>query len=177
MSAEAGRKGAGGASHGAGLGAALRHARTEWSQLGLAPADRKTETVPAEAAKAKAGITLANVTKTLSPGTGAAAVNDVTLQIEPGQFVTLLGASGSGKTTILRLIAGLVRPDEGTIHIGGKLVSSPERTAAQGVSGLGVMFQRIMGFGRTEASPKTSRSDLRGAHETPTRDGVPSPKR
>ena len=47
------------------------------------------------------------------------AVDDVSLVIDEGQFLTLLGASGSGKTTTLRLIAGLEMPTSGTIHFKG----------------------------------------------------------
>jgi ABC-type Fe3+/spermidine/putrescine transport system ATPase subunit len=47
------------------------------------------------------------------------AVDDVSLSIEEGQFLTLLGSSGSGKTTTLRLIAGLDMPTSGTIHFKG----------------------------------------------------------
>jgi spermidine/putrescine ABC transporter ATP-binding subunit len=48
-----------------------------------------------------------------------AAVEDVGLDVREGEFVTFLGASGSGKTTCLRIIAGFVQPDEGTVFIGG----------------------------------------------------------
>jgi multiple sugar transport system ATP-binding protein len=47
------------------------------------------------------------------------AINDLDLAIKDGEFVVLLGPTGAGKTTTLRLIAGLERPDSGTIHIGG----------------------------------------------------------
>ncbi|TIR99685.1 MAG: ABC transporter ATP-binding protein, partial [Mesorhizobium sp.] len=47
------------------------------------------------------------------------AVSDLDLQIKDGEFVVLLGPTGAGKTTTLRLIAGLERPDSGTIYIGG----------------------------------------------------------
>ncbi len=46
------------------------------------------------------------------------AVNDVTLHIQPGEFLTLLGPSGCGKTTTLRMVAGFERPDSGRIYIG-----------------------------------------------------------
>lgn len=46
------------------------------------------------------------------------AVNDVTLEISDGKFVTILGPSGCGKSTLLRLIAGLELPDTGDIYIG-----------------------------------------------------------
>ncbi|SFN71266.1 multiple sugar transport system ATP-binding protein [Mesorhizobium sp. NFR06] len=47
------------------------------------------------------------------------AINDLDLQIKDGEFVVLLGPTGAGKTTTLRLIAGLERPDSGAIRIGG----------------------------------------------------------
>ena len=52
------------------------------------------------------------------------AVDGVDLEIERGEFFTMLGPSGSGKTTTLRLIAGFERPDGGTIELQGKNVSS-----------------------------------------------------
>src|SRR4051794_36512828 len=52
-----------------------------------------------------------------------AAVAGVDLQIEPGEFFTMLGPSGSGKTTTLRLIAGFEEPDEGRIELGGQEVT------------------------------------------------------
>ncbi|MDD4296385.1 MAG: ABC transporter ATP-binding protein [Ruminiclostridium sp.] len=50
------------------------------------------------------------------------AVNDVSLEIEPGAFVTLLGPSGCGKTTTLRMIAGFESPDEGSISLGDEVI-------------------------------------------------------
>jgi multiple sugar transport system ATP-binding protein len=72
-----------------------------------------------------------------------AAVDDFSLEIEPGSFLTLLGPSGCGKTTLLRCVAGLEDPDGGEIYIGDKLVFS----YAQGISvpagkrKLGLVFQ------------------------------------
>ncbi|QQR80053.1 MAG: ABC transporter ATP-binding protein [Deltaproteobacteria bacterium] len=51
------------------------------------------------------------------------AVDDVTFSVADGEFVTLLGPSGSGKSTILRCIAGLELPTDGTIEIDGNLVT------------------------------------------------------
>lgn len=51
------------------------------------------------------------------------AVNDLNLDIEPGEFVTFLGPSGCGKSTSLHMIAGLEQATGGTIRIGGKDVS------------------------------------------------------
>jgi putative ABC transport system ATP-binding protein len=47
-------------------------------------------------------------------------VNDVTLDIRAGEFLALLGSSGSGKSTFLNLLAGLDRPTSGAIHVGGR---------------------------------------------------------
>ncbi|MEE2970399.1 MAG: ABC transporter ATP-binding protein [Pseudomonadota bacterium] len=52
------------------------------------------------------------------------AVRGVSLEIETGQFYTLLGPSGCGKTTTLRCVAGLEEPDSGTIEVGDDLVYS-----------------------------------------------------
>lgn len=46
------------------------------------------------------------------------AVDNVSLNLESGEFVTLLGPSGCGKTSLLRMVAGFARPDEGTILLG-----------------------------------------------------------
>ena len=51
------------------------------------------------------------------------AVKDVSLDIEPGSFVTLLGPSGCGKTTTLRMIAGFESPDEGEIYLGDEAIN------------------------------------------------------
>lgn len=51
------------------------------------------------------------------------AVDNVSLDVTSGSFLTLLGPSGCGKTTILRLIAGFLRPDSGSIFIGNELVN------------------------------------------------------
>lgn len=52
------------------------------------------------------------------------AVRGIELELSSGEFVVLLGPSGAGKTTTLRLVAGLERPDAGSVHIGGRDVST-----------------------------------------------------
>lgn len=63
-----------------------------------------------------ADVHIKNVTKSFGE---QVAVNGLDLHIADGEFVVLLGPTGAGKTTTLRLIAGLERPDSGTIEIGG----------------------------------------------------------
>ena len=50
-------------------------------------------------------------------------LNDINLEIKRGEFITFLGPSGCGKTTLLRLLAGFLRADEGTITMDGKDIS------------------------------------------------------
>jgi putative ABC transport system ATP-binding protein len=50
-------------------------------------------------------------------------LQNLSLDVLPGEFVGLMGPSGSGKTTLLNLIAGLDRPSEGEVRIGGQLIS------------------------------------------------------
>ncbi len=59
-----------------------------------------------------------------SGGRAVKAVDDVSLDIQPGEFFTLLGPSGSGKTTCLRMIGGFTRPTSGTLSIHGEVVDS-----------------------------------------------------
>ncbi|MGW7299070.1 ATP-binding cassette domain-containing protein, partial [Streptomyces sp. NPDC054829] len=47
-------------------------------------------------------------------------LDDITLDVAPGEFVTLLGASGCGKSTLLNLVAGLDRPSAGSISTDGR---------------------------------------------------------
>ena len=60
---------------------------------------------------------LQNVTKVFNPGTvnEKIAVNDVSLKLEDGDFVTVIGSNGAGKSTMLNLVAGLWKPDSGNI--------------------------------------------------------------
>ncbi|MBR1937371.1 MAG: ABC transporter ATP-binding protein [Spirochaetales bacterium] len=77
-------------------------------------------------AKEKKGVTLEHISKIYKdPKTGKEfyAVQDTSLTIEPGTFVTLLGPSGCGKTTTLRMIAGFESPDEGEIYLGDEPIN------------------------------------------------------
>jgi ABC-type nitrate/sulfonate/bicarbonate transport system ATPase subunit len=60
----------------------------------------------------------------------------IDLKIRNGEFVTLVGPSGCGKTTLLKALAGFLRPTEGTIHCDGRLVREPGRER-------GVVFQEL----------------------------------
>ena len=65
------------------------------------------------------------------------AVNDVSLDIKEGRFLTLLRPSGCGKTTTLRLISGFIQPTSGAIHFGNKNVTGIAYKHRQ----IGMVFQ------------------------------------
>lgn len=68
------------------------------------------------------------------------AVNDVSLRLPQG-ILAILGSSGCGKTTLLRLIAGFEQPQAGTIEIAGRKVASKSRTVPPEQRRLGMVFQ------------------------------------
>ncbi|MBL8530294.1 MAG: ABC transporter ATP-binding protein [Hyphomonadaceae bacterium] len=72
---------------------------------------------------------------------GRVALEDVSLTAASGQVLALLGASGSGKSTILRLIAGLEPLDAGEIRIADDIASAPGRTLAPEARRIGMVFQ------------------------------------
>jgi putative ABC transport system ATP-binding protein len=56
-------------------------------------------------------------------------LNDLNLDVPEGEFLALMGPSGSGKTTLLNLIAGLDRPSQGEVWVGGQLISEMSEAA------------------------------------------------
>ncbi len=69
------------------------------------------------------------------------ALDGVSLRVEPGQFVVLLGPSGSGNTTLLRCVAGIERVDAGTIAIAGRRVAGGRLHLPPDRRGLAMVFQ------------------------------------
>jgi iron(III) transport system ATP-binding protein len=72
---------------------------------------------------------------------GAPVVNDVSLEVAAGQVTCLLGPSGCGKSTTLRMIAGVERPDTGTIRIDGRTVCGDGVLIPPEGRSVGLMFQ------------------------------------
>jgi iron(III) transport system ATP-binding protein len=89
-----------------------------------------------------AGITIRGLSKSFGAGEAdVAAVADLDLDIKDNSFVTLLGPSGCGKTTTLRLIAGYIVPDRGSIEVDGQLISAPQGVVPPEARGMGMVFQ------------------------------------
>src|SRR3982750_4988034 len=82
----------------------------------------------------KAAVTVSEISKSFGD---AAVLENINFSVDEDEIVVLLGASGSGKTTILRIIAGLEMPDSGLVILHGKNVTKlPAR-----MRGTGVIFQ------------------------------------
>lgn len=71
------------------------------------------------------------------------ALNGISLQIQPGEFVAIMGPSGSGKSTLMNILGCLDRPTHGTYHIDGEDVSRKDRTQLAHIRGrkIGFIFQ------------------------------------
>jgi sulfonate transport system ATP-binding protein len=96
-------------------------------------------------------------------GNGAHALDDVSLDVEAGEIVALVGGSGCGKTTLLRLVSGLEAPTHGTVSVDGEAIAAPHPA-------VGIVFQeprllpwltvaQNIGFG-LEHLPASERRDL-----------------
>lgn len=103
-----------------------------------------------------------NVSKSFAGPTGQQLVlDDITLDVAPGEFVTLLGASGCGKSTLLNLVAGLDRPTAGSIETPGgrpalmfqEHALFPWLTAGKNIE----LALRLRGVPRSERRPEAER--------------------
>ncbi len=73
---------------------------------------------------------------------GQAVLDDVSLKIEEGQIVVILGASGTGKSVLLKHMIGLIRPDKGSVRINGKEINGyNERQLLDMRRSIGFLFQ------------------------------------
>jgi nitrate/nitrite transport system ATP-binding protein len=67
---------------------------------------------------------LQNVSKSYGGG-GADVLQNINLSVERGEFVAIVGYSGAGKTTLISMIAGLLKPDRGTVKLNGEVITQP----------------------------------------------------
>lgn len=85
-----------------------------------------------------------NLNKTFFPGTvnERKALRDINLELASGEFVTVIGSNGAGKSTVLNMVGGKLQPDSGTVRIGGKEVTRlPDHARAKYI---GRVFQDPM---------------------------------
>lgn len=80
-------------------------------------------------------VKLENMTKTFPKG-NVTALQEIDLQIEPGEFVSLIGPSGCGKSTLLRVIGDLIQPTSGSVEVNGKTAQQ-----ARSDHDYGIVFQ------------------------------------
>lgn len=72
----------------------------------------------------------------------AAAVSEITLGIDPGEFVSIVGHSGAGKTTLLKMLFAEVEPSEGAVYFGEREIGSlSDRELLQMRRNIGTVFQ------------------------------------
>jgi len=76
-------------------------------------------------------VAIANVSKEFKGGT--VALQDIDLEIEQGEFVSLIGPSGCGKSTLLRVIGDLIEPSRGTVTVNGKPARQARRDHDYGI--------------------------------------------
>ncbi|MFT4009071.1 MAG: ABC transporter ATP-binding protein [Nocardioidaceae bacterium] len=105
---------------------------------GTDPASGVSHSLDTEASH---GVEIRNVSKVYA-GMGRPALDDVSLDVAPGEFMTFLGPSGSGKTTMLSIIAGLTANDGGSVRIDGADISGLKPHKRN----LGVVFQQYALF-------------------------------
>jgi putative ABC transport system ATP-binding protein len=87
---------------------------------------------------------ISHISKTFNPGTvnEKLALDDISLHLDDGDFITVIGGNGAGKSTLLNAVAGVWRPDTGTISIdGADITSMPEHKRA---AYIGRVFQDPM---------------------------------
>lgn len=118
----------------AGLGRILRRrVLLRW----LGRSDAAVDQAPGELTLAGEQLEISGVTKAFA---GLKALNGVDLTVAPGNITAIIGANGAGKTTLLNVVSGALRPDEGTVRLGGRDITGQRAHRISRV-GVGRTFQ------------------------------------
>ncbi|MCK0125337.1 ABC transporter ATP-binding protein [Gelidibacter sp. F2691] len=90
-------------------------------------------------------LTISSLSKSFDKGRNYA-IENVSFNLKAGQVCAIVGESGSGKTTLVRLIAGLERPDHGSIAMGDKIIASLDKFVQPEKRKIGLVFQEYALF-------------------------------
>src|SRR5438445_13868165 len=89
-----------------------------------APQVRPAPTLGVSAPARRGRLSMRNISKRFK-GTPLSAIEDITLECRPGEFVVVVGPSGCGKTTILNVAGGMILPEKGLVELDGHPVTEP----------------------------------------------------
>jgi PrtD family type I secretion system ABC transporter len=149
----------------------LIDARAAWARLNVRPALIPAASTQLPAPRGK--LDLERVVHAYAPGRPAL-IKGVTFQVEPGESIGLVGPSASGKTTLVRLILGILRPQSGAVRLDGADVAQWARDALGGHIGYvpqdvelfsGSVAQNIARLGPVCAEQVIRAAQLAHAHE------------
>src|SRR3569833_1416117 len=146
-------------------------ARSAWERLRRRVVRHGTASVQLPAPKGK--LDVEGVVHTLAPGR-APFIRGISLRLTPGESLGIIGPSASGKTTLLRLVLGILKPQSGVVRLDGTDISQWNRDELGGHVGYlpqdvelytGSVAQNIARLGAIESSAVIEAAQLAGVHE------------
>jgi len=136
-------------------------AKTSLQALNSAPATAVAAAGPCPDPKAAVRIEHVGVSYPIGKNHRRTVLEDISLTIDPGEFVVLLGETGCGKSTLLRMILGQERPISGNIHVGGSPVSRVDARSGYVPQKYALFPDRTV-LGNLTMGPETSKYHILG---------------